>query len=844
MNNSQILALGVVILVTLAFSGCLVGGSNAQTFDTNWGKLQIKVPQEADLTSVDNAGNSITLMKGTTPVIMIMLSESGQSSDLSSIATLKGLDLSSIAALGVKGNIATSDDNHKISWYLNPMSPAKQYMGSIDYSADKNLLVNFIVTPLYYDAANNKIVTIFEENDVLNILKSLKFIGSSRNSQQSQSTNTNQVGTPSSVPANTKPENIVLGPYTMSFNLGNVGAYSINVKQPEEEVNGTSCAADIEGKGSAPFLIRLGIMEGHKNPRPANIEEVVRNGLDGGELRKGLVSNVGECGKATVVARTIDGKPGTLGSITCSGAAFSMILYPEDYFPENNTMTSMVAIVSAFPGDKGASRDEITSSLINTIHVEKGESSNAPSEISAIPSNGQESGAFHMAVIGDSIAWGNGLNKTNKYPYLLADWLEAQLNRPVDVMVYAHSGAAISGSGESCKTIDQNLNSGCPTLMDQARNIKNKDDVDLILVSGGINDVGIGNILDANTPAETINSLSESIREPMTNLLIYLLEETNAKIIVTGYYPIITEDSTVKIQDRAVAGALALTSKKTISQSENVLISAISDPTAAKVEAAWYLLDGSYNNAINLLTQDAKLRTNSDTFYTGSSDSLKKAVQEADKGQNRIKFIDPLFERKNSYRASNSFLWELNSDLKTNDFQYQERAELVEKTYALDLNPLDLDLIKQAENKINPIAHPNRKGAAKYADAIKAAIQPKGLEWLQNDPKAVSRSDITQEVAEHPATPGPDIDAVGAIGSVSTLPGSSPKHASVKEWAQSVKGSTTDVYNYELGLYYDADGYDEKIPSVGNNIKYLLGDGQPSKIVATDATNYMNGNAI
>jgi lysophospholipase L1-like esterase len=346
------------------------------------------------------------------------------------------------------------------------------------------------------------------------------------------------------------------------------------------------------------------------------------------------------------------------------------------------------------------------------------------------PCNVTNNEVFNMVVIGDSIAWGNGLNKKNKYPYHVADWLQGKLNRPVEVKVYAHSGATISG--EPGKSIDPNLNSGTPTLMDQAKSINNKDKVDLILVSGGINDVGIGNILDANTPAETINTLSESIRDPMMNLLTYLLTETNAKIIVTGYYPLITEESKVEIQDRAVAGALALKSEKTVSQSENVLISAIADPTAAKLKAAGYLVEGIANNFDNFFEEDGLLRANSDTFYAISTNSLENAAKDADKGQNRIKFVDPLFGRMNSYRASNSFLWELNGDdLKTNDFQYQERSELVEKTYAF------LDLIKRFENKINPIAHPNRKGAAKYADAIKAAIDDKGLSWLDNSPPTI-----------------------------------------------------------------------------------------------------------
>ena len=163
-----------------------------------------------------------------------------------------------------------------------------------------------------------------------------------------------------------------------------------------------------------------------------------------------------------------------------------------------------------------------------------------------LPPNGQRDDAFHMVVIGDSIAWGNGLNDENKYYYLVADWLQKKLNRTVECAVYAHSGATISGDpGES---IDPNLNSGYPTLMDQANSIQNKEKVDLILVSGGINDVKIENILDPKLSPDDINQRAQSIIEdPMENLLSYLLNECkNAKIVVTDYYPIVSEDTDAK----------------------------------------------------------------------------------------------------------------------------------------------------------------------------------------------------------------------------------------------------------------------------------------------------------
>lgn len=691
MNSSQILVSCMIVLIMLSCSGCVGGGSSAQQFDTNWGKVQIEIPQKADLTSIDNAGNSITLMKGTTPVIIMMLSESSQSSDLSSIATLNGLDLSSmVAPVGAKDNTAVSEDNHKISWYLNPMSPSKQYMGSIDYKEDKNLIVNFIVTPLYYDTTSNKIVTILEENDVLNILKSFKFVGSNTNSKKSQSISTNQASIPSTVPDNTKPENIVLGPYTVSFDLGNVGAYSINVEQPEEKEEGTIYGAIIESSAPSWFTIHMGIKVGHANKPVSDFEEI-----------RELLASDPDCDEPTFDARTIDGKPGTIVSITCSEWLADAFLYPVDYIPEDKTTTSEFIILSAFPRDEGTSREEVISSLLKTIHVEKRGSSNAPSEINpASPSNGQEPGAFHMAVIGDSIAWGNGLNKEDKYPYLVADWLEEKLDRPVEVTVYAHSGATISG--ESGEAIDQNLNSGSPTLMDQAKNIKDKDDVDLILVSGGINDVGIMNILNVYIPSDEIDQSAQSIREPMKDLLLSLLNECkNAKIIVTNYYPVVSEDSEIK----------------TIQALYGLGVFSINEATD--------------KNVLDAFTVKEKLIENSYMFNGGSLTALTQAVNDANNGEKRITLAMVNFQPENCYAASQTWLWKLEG-LKTNDDQFDYRSSLTS-------DPI---------NKINAIGHPNRDGAIEYARAIKSAIESKGLNWLPNGALADSEASVSQGVSD------------------------------------------------------------------------------------------------
>ena len=71
------------------------------------------------------------------------------------------------------------------------------------------------------------------------------------------------------------------------------------------------------------------------------------------------------CGEPVIKARLIEDKPGDAGLMVCSGTPISMIAYPLNYYPANNSMTSVVAIMSTFPWEEG------TSSLVDTIHVEK-----------------------------------------------------------------------------------------------------------------------------------------------------------------------------------------------------------------------------------------------------------------------------------------------------------------------------------------------------------------------------------------------------------------------------------------------------------------------------------------
>jgi len=306
-----------------------------------------------------------------------------------------------------------------------------------------------------------------------------------------------------------------------------------------------------------------------------------------------------------------------------------------------------------------------------------------------LPSDGQKDQAFHMVVIGDSIAWGNGLQRENKYPYLVADWLQKALNRPVDVTVYAHSGATISG--ESGKSIDPNLNSGSPTLTAQANNIQDKSDVDLILVSGGINDVGVLSIIDPEKTALEISDLSKETKIPMKELLEKLLSECdNARIVVTGYYPIITED--------------------------------IADKNLDIVYELFYQLGRS--NTILATNYKAVLVANSQAFSKYSSESLNNAISEIN--SDRVTFVPVDFPSDKCYGTENSWLWKLISLIppKTDDDQFEYRSSLSGNIK---------DPVEATVNTVNAIGHPNRYGATEYARAIESVIDSKGSDWLQNE---------------------------------------------------------------------------------------------------------------
>ena len=162
---------------------------------------------------------------------------------------------------------------------------------------------------------------------------------------------------------------------------------------------------------------------------------------------------------------------------------------------------------------------------------------------------------YRMVVIGDSIAWGNGLAKEDKAWWIVADAISSRTQLPVDIQVLAYTGAKIVRDEEGpCedRSIGKNetgeVPSFEPSIMEQVALIDEPDQQDLVLVTGCINDVGIKNIIDPSTDETQLPEFEDVVRTACYDNMLLLLQNLkqttpNARIILSGYYPILSDQS-------------------------------------------------------------------------------------------------------------------------------------------------------------------------------------------------------------------------------------------------------------------------------------------------------------
>lgn len=324
---------------------------------------------------------------------------------------------------------------------------------------------------------------------------------------------------------------------------------------------------------------------------------------------------------------------------------------------------------------------------------------------------------FLILAAGDSIMWGQGLADTAKFTSLTRDWVRATLGIDVQLVSFAHSGAILMHTtgaplpevGRQEDTFDQTalitpgeMPNSYPTILHQlnvqAVTSLNGGDVDLLLLDGCINDVGVTTMLDPEKTPNDIQMLAQSKCGAMRQVLLRARALfPNAVIAVTGYY-------------------------------------AIASPQSSLTGFGAVFTNMKGKPIPNPLLADAVL--NAAAFESRSSTVLGTAVASAGKD---VVFVSVPFQPANAFGSPSTWLWPI-PDTSNPDEVFSARGTacasplFFEKSIGVPtFTPTSF--ARNAAKAICPIAamgHPNRAGARAYATAITNAIQQHLPRWRES----------------------------------------------------------------------------------------------------------------
>lgn len=331
-------------------------------------------------------------------------------------------------------------------------------------------------------------------------------------------------------------------------------------------------------------------------------------------------------------------------------------------------------------------------------------------------------GPFNMIAVGDSVMWGQGLadapGQPHKFVTRVREWVQSSMGKPVTMLSFAHSGATIAPGTPSEETMIMpgEVPSSFPSITRQALTDApaalanagiSADDVDLVLVDGCINDVGVGWILDPSQGDQAIIGKTSSLCTGMANLLTGIRGTfKNAKIIVVGYWAIVSSQS-----DLTAVASLVITAGIVVGPAAAATVGIPLDPVT-----------GAIAGAITSSVLRDKLVAHSSTFAAASDTTLISAVGTVNSamGAGWVSFVRPGFKIENAYAAPSSWLWLVPTDLFPKDEVFAQRQQ----TCGTVQFQSGADAAKCVEASMG---HPNVPGAQAYANAITAELASSSL---------------------------------------------------------------------------------------------------------------------
>ena len=310
---------------------------------------------------------------------------------------------------------------------------------------------------------------------------------------------------------------------------------------------------------------------------------------------------------------------------------------------------------------------------------------------------------FRAVVLGDSVMWGQGLFEYQKIHTLVANGL-AQHGLNVQYNVQAHSGAVIGEPDVMTHKlpIDGEVPVSDPTIFEQIEAVldgkAHDESVNLVMISGGVNDVEITSILHPRT-----RNLEQLIEDAFYRKMKLLIERAyhcfpNAIIVVTGYYKAFSGESEPAYILNVLKGIGFTIPLLPYSVGEMVLD--VLGPRLAR-------------SMVERCTH----------FYSSSHECIREAIIDfvgmIPEACDRIYFADPNFKDEHAVGASEALLYGVNAD-----YSPQDPPEIAERRAKACIVYADrLDSVGHVSRPRASVGHPNPAGAQQYADVILANIR-------------------------------------------------------------------------------------------------------------------------
>jgi hypothetical protein len=309
---------------------------------------------------------------------------------------------------------------------------------------------------------------------------------------------------------------------------------------------------------------------------------------------------------------------------------------------------------------------------------------------------------FYLAVIGDSVQWGNGLKEADKMSALATAAIEAETGRKVIMQRYAHSGAKIvpAATDGVCEySCFGEVPYVSTSILRQAEQIQHPELMELILMDGCINDVGVSRILNPLVAEDDLTAATVQFCNTEMAALLHHVRALapQAYIVVGGYYQIVSDESDplgLRVWQQA-QGAEVLDS-----ETDAELLAALSNRAALFHE----------------------------TCHAALTAAIATVNAEADSA--RIAFADPQLEPENAVFAPQPWLWSMTETptiaiseaegllLYPEDPLAPVRAGMCFSGLAIDSALTCLYV---------SVGHPNVRGAQAYAAAIIANLRALGI---------------------------------------------------------------------------------------------------------------------